>query len=185
MFYQKLEKLCSNKGVSITQMAKDLGISTGVPTGWKKGAVPRRSTVKMVANYFDVPVEFFDEGETIESIYGVSTDDMINAINTIDEAQKIMSDRTIDDDTAFDRIADLTGKRNLSDMPLTARDKRDIARDMEQLTESIETSDALMFDGEPLSPEAKESLLAAMRLGLEAAKLKNKERFTPNKYRKD
>ena len=73
----------------------------------------------------------------------------------------------------------------VSDSQLTARDKRDIARDMEQLTESIETSDALMFDGEPLSPEAKESLLAAMRLGLEAAKLKNKERFTPNKYRKD
>lgn len=41
----------------------------------------------------------------------------------------------------------------------------------------------LMFDGDPMSDAAKESLRAAMKLGLEAAKLKNKERFTPKKYR--
>ena len=29
-----------------------------------------------------------------------------------------------------------------------------------------------------------ESIRAAMKLGLEAAKVKNKERFTPRKYRK-
>lgn len=74
---------------------------------------------------------------------------------------------------------------NESDSPLTSRDRRDIARDMAALEASLESSEALMFYGEPLSPEAKESLLAAMRLGLEAAKLKNKERFTPKKYRKD
>lgn len=65
------------------------------------------------------------------------------------------------------------------------RDKRDIARDIERFEASLESDEGLMFDGEPLSPEAKESLLAAMRLGLEAAKMKNKERFTPKKYRED
>lgn len=69
--------------------------------------------------------------------------------------------------------------------PLTSRDRRDIARDMAAIEASLESGEGLMFNGEPLSPEAKESLLAAMRLGLEAAKLKNKERFTPKKYRKD
>lgn len=68
---------------------------------------------------------------------------------------------------------------------LTPRDRRDIARDMAAIEASLESGEGLMFNGEPLSPEAKESLLAAMRLGLEAAKLKNKERFTPKKYRKD
>ncbi len=68
---------------------------------------------------------------------------------------------------------------------LTPRDNRDIARDMAAIEASLESGEGLMFNGEPLSPEAKESLLAAMRLGLEAAKLKNKERFTPKKYRKD
>ena len=42
-----------------------------------------------------------------------------------------------------------------------------------------------MFDGDPMSEEAKESIRAAMQLGLEAAKLKNKARFTPKKYRKE
>ena len=74
-----------------------------------------------------------------------------------------------------------------SDAPaaLTPRDNRDIARDMAAIEASLESGEGLMFNGEPLSPEAKESLLAAMRLGLEAAKLKNKERLTPKKYRKD
>ena len=40
-----------------------------------------------------------------------------------------------------------------------------------------------MFDGEPLSPEATESILAAMKLGLEVAKQKNKEKYTPDKYK--
>lgn len=35
-----------------------------------------------------------------------------------------------------------------------------------------------------MSDEARESIRAAMKLGLEAAKVKNKERFTPKKYRK-
>jgi len=49
----------------------------------------------------------------------------------------------------------------------------------------METNEALMFDGNPMSEEARESILAAMKLGLEAAKSKNKARFTPKKYRGD
>ena len=41
-----------------------------------------------------------------------------------------------------------------------------------------------MFDGDPASPEAIESILAAMELGLQAAKMKNKEKYTPKKHRK-
>ena len=38
----------------------------------------------------------------------------------------------------------------------------------------------------PVDPdEARESIRAAMKLGLEAAKVKNKERFTPKKFRKE
>ena len=36
-----------------------------------------------------------------------------------------------------------------------------------------------------MTDEARESILAAMKLGLEAAKLKNKEKYTPKKYKKD
>ena len=47
----------------------------------------------------------------------------------------------------------------------------------------LENSGDLMFDGVPMSPEARDSLTAAMKLGLEAARLRNKETYTPKKYR--
>lgn len=68
---------------------------------------------------------------------------------------------------------------------LSQKDERDIARDLTAFMEELEQGGDLMFDGNPMTPEARESILAAMRLGLEAAKAKNKERFTPKKYRKD
>lgn len=68
---------------------------------------------------------------------------------------------------------------------LTKKDERDIAKTLEQLKETLENEEGLMFDGDPMSDEAKESILAAMELGLQAAKLKNKEKYTPKKYKKD
>lgn len=68
---------------------------------------------------------------------------------------------------------------------LTKKDERDIAKKLEELKETLENQDGLMFDGDPMSDEAKESILAAMELGLQAAKLKNKEKYTPKKYKKD
>lgn len=67
---------------------------------------------------------------------------------------------------------------------LTDKDQRDIARDLERIMDALENAGDLQFDGDPMSDEARESIRAAMKLGLEAAKVKNKERFTPKKYRK-
>ena len=68
---------------------------------------------------------------------------------------------------------------------LTEKDERDIAKDLVRIMAQLEAEGDLMFDGDPMSDEARESIRAAMKLGLEAAKLKNKERFTPKKYRKE
>lgn len=68
---------------------------------------------------------------------------------------------------------------------LTKKDERDIARDLEAFMADLDKGGDLMFDGNPMTDEAKESIRAAMKLGLEAAKMKNKERFTPKKYRNE
>ena len=68
---------------------------------------------------------------------------------------------------------------------LNARDRRDIARYMAEMRERLSSGEALMFDGEPLTPEAMDSILAAMQVGMEIAKKKNKEKYTPKKYRKE
>ena len=67
---------------------------------------------------------------------------------------------------------------------LSDKDRLDIARDLEALMQKLDSAQTLEFDGDPMSDEARESIRAAMKLGLEAAKLVNKQRFTPNKYRK-
>lgn len=84
-------------------------------------------------------------------------------------------------------VSYLLGSEEQKNIPsiLTAKDERDIARDLEAMMARLDDEDNLMFDGDPMTPEARESILAAMKLGLEAAKVKNKERFTPKKYRKD
>lgn len=79
--------------------------------------------------------------------------------------------------------SDLVTQKNMP--ALTRKDERDIAKTLAELKETLENQDGLMFDGDPMSDEAKESILAAMELGLQAAKLKNKEKYTPKKYKKD
>lgn len=50
---------------------------------------------------------------------------------------------------------------------------------------SLETSGELMFDGVPMSDEARAAMAAAMRVGLEEAKRRNKETYTPKKFKKE
>ena len=67
---------------------------------------------------------------------------------------------------------------------LTTRDKRDIEKILDQTREQLLSQEGLMFDGDPASPEAIESILSAMQIGIEMAKKKNKEKYTPKKYKK-
>lgn len=68
---------------------------------------------------------------------------------------------------------------------LTAKDSRDIEKILDETREQLINQEGLMFDGDPASPEAIDSILSAMQIGMEMAKKKNKEKYTPNKYRKD
>lgn len=71
-----------------------------------------------------------------------------------------------------------------SDAELTKKDERDIKNILAN-TEQLLKQEGLMFDGDPASPEAIESILSAMQVGMEMAKKKNKEKYTPKKYKKD
>ena len=67
---------------------------------------------------------------------------------------------------------------------LTEKDERDVAKDVKKIMGDLENSGDLMFDGVPMSEEAKAAMAAAMRIGLEEAKRRNKATYTPKKYRK-
>lgn len=75
-------------------------------------------------------------------------------------------------------------ENTLTETSLNSRDRKDIGRII-TYTEQLLSQDGLMFDGKPASPEAVDSILAAMQVGMEMAKKKNKELYTPKKYKKD
>ena len=70
---------------------------------------------------------------------------------------------------------------SLSDETLSQKDKRDILDIISSTKAELLSQEGLMFDGDPASAEAIESILSAM----EMAKKKNKEKYTPKKYKKD
>lgn len=77
--------------------------------------------------------------------------------------------------------SDLVEKRDT----LSKRDTKDIEKILDKTREQLLSQEGLMFDGDPATPEAIESILAAMQVGMELAKKKNKEKYTPKKYKKD
>ena len=79
----------------------------------------------------------------------------------------------------------MTGKETEEkESKLKPKDERDIKNILAN-TEQLLKQDGLMFDGQPASQEAIDSILSAMQIGMEMAKKKNKEKYTPKKYKKD
>lgn len=66
---------------------------------------------------------------------------------------------------------------------LSHKDTREISEILSVTTELLK-QEGLMFDGEPADEESIKSIIDAMEVGLEMAKRRNKEKYTPNKYRK-
>ncbi len=83
----------------------------------------------------------------------------------------------------------LTGKGNIEEhFPLNEKEERDVAKRMERLRKDLmegsAEGDGLNFRGEPMSPEAIESLLAALEHAERMATLANRK-FIPKKHRKE
>lgn len=79
----------------------------------------------------------------------------------------------------------MTGSETEKAPALTEKDRRDVAKDVYQIMESLESSGELMFDGVPMTEESKAAMAAAMRIGLEEARRRNKALYTPKKFRKE
>ena len=139
VFFDILQPLCDEKGISVSALLDSLGMSRGNMGRWKNGLDPKAGTKKKIAEALGVDRSVFDEKKPA------------------------------------------TGEGD----GLTAKDRRDIARDLEKLMDELENSGDLMFDGDPLTEEATESIRNAMAMALEYAKKVNKEKYTPKKYRKE
>ena len=191
MFFDIFSALCKKKGVTPNKALNDCEISRTSVAKWKKGAVPNGVTLSKLAAYFGVTTDYL-MGISIQAqidgteykLAELSADlkaakseeeriELLNAIEVVEESHKDLI-----------LLQSLTANRRKEAPALTKKDERDIGRDLGRIMEDLEGSGDLMFDGVPMSQEAIDSLKAAMKLGLEAVKLRNKETYTPKKYRR-
>ena len=58
MFWEKIVELCNTNGTSPTALCEKLGYSNATATKWKKGAIPRSTTIQRIADYFGVTSDY-------------------------------------------------------------------------------------------------------------------------------
>lgn len=58
MFWDNFYNLCLQKGISPNAAAKEMKISSGTVTEWKNGREPQNATLRKVADYFGVTVDY-------------------------------------------------------------------------------------------------------------------------------
>jgi transcriptional regulator with XRE-family HTH domain len=56
VFYEKFIRMCVQKGVSPTAVAKAIGVNPSTVSDWSRGAKPRAHTLIRLAEYFGVDV---------------------------------------------------------------------------------------------------------------------------------
>lgn len=67
MFYHNLIRLCTERGTTPTEVCHSIGLAGSAATKWKSGAVPRDTTLKKIADYFGVSVDYLLGSEPKEN----------------------------------------------------------------------------------------------------------------------
>ncbi len=60
MIYERVRELCEKKKISIYRLEKDLKFPASTIVKWKESS-PTVAKLKVVADYFDVSIEYFLE----------------------------------------------------------------------------------------------------------------------------
>ena len=75
-------------------MAEDIGLSNAAPTSWRKGSVPKLSTLDKISQYFGVSTDYLLGKEdnkktpTLEGERGITKDEFFAAYAEKDEATR-------------------------------------------------------------------------------------------------
>lgn len=56
MFWLNYSLLCAQIDKSPSALAKELGISSGTVSGWKRGVIPNQKTLQKIADYFGLSI---------------------------------------------------------------------------------------------------------------------------------
>ncbi|MCR5165610.1 MAG: helix-turn-helix domain-containing protein [Oscillospiraceae bacterium] len=65
MFWDKFESLCKENNVKPNTIAKDIGVTSGTITAWKKGTIPNGEALHNIAEYFGTTIDFLFSDDEI------------------------------------------------------------------------------------------------------------------------
>ena len=65
MFANQIKKLCDGYGESLRQLALAIGVDPSTASGWNRGAIPRKPTMKKIADHFGVTVDWLLSDEPL------------------------------------------------------------------------------------------------------------------------
>jgi transcriptional regulator with XRE-family HTH domain len=88
-------------------------------------------------------------------------------------------------DVSIDYLMDRSVQRKQPYYARTEKDERDIAKDLDRMLASLESNEALAFNGEPMDEETKRLFAISLENSMRLAKEMTKQKFTPNKYRNE
>lgn len=89
-------------------------------------------------------------------------------------------------DVTIDFLLGKTEYRKFNPENLNDRDKKDIKKDLKDIMNDFKNKkgDQKYYNGVELDDDGLDLMEAAMNIALEQIKIKNKKKYTPNKYKK-
>jgi transcriptional regulator with XRE-family HTH domain len=156
MIGERLKKLRGKR--SQEEIAEQIGISRARLSHYETGrSEPDSDTLKKLADFYRVTTDFLISG--------------------VDKSIEQVHIKTPVDDEKY-------AQQNGQAIRLSQKDEKDIAKRLEEFKKDLSKQDGLLFSGEPMSEEAKESLLEAMEYAFRQTQRINKK-YIPKKYRNE
>lgn len=91
MFWDRLKSLCDERNIAPTVLARKIGLSANAASKWKKGALPESKTLRLIADFFNVSVDYLI-GKTDERKAVAANIDINSNINTMINLFKQLSE---------------------------------------------------------------------------------------------
>lgn len=102
MFYDKLVELCNEKGITLTELTRRIGVNKSNVTYWKRGSEPKSSTLQKIATALDVSVIELMTGELqakyddLEDLSDTVKQDMIDNAESPEEYEAAIKTKRSD-----------------------------------------------------------------------------------------
>ena len=66
-FYKRLRDLCEERKMTVNELVKILNLSSGSPTAWKSGTIPRNATLIKIADYFGITTDYLLGNKAVDT----------------------------------------------------------------------------------------------------------------------